>query len=452
MTVAAVMTHRHFLRSLFALVIPIALQNLLAALVLSADILMLGLVGQSAMAAVSLAGQVTFFLSLFYFGLAMGVGIMTAQYWGKGDKGSIEIVLSFAQGLSTGISAIAFVTTLVAPQATMGLLTNDPQLIHYGSLFLQTVAPSYLAMGLSQMYLSAMRSMEKARFSAVVSSVGLLVTIGLDALIILVLFPGRHDLAILGVGVATSIARFVELIVCGIHSRTQNGLRTHWRKRSQEGAQLQRDYLRFTLPVLGNFLVWGGALTATAGVMGHASADMVAANSVASALRNLAIVICTGIASGGAVLVGKYLGAGDMSGAKKSGDWILLYATGFGVLACLSLLMTSPLVLDSVQLTETASNILSGMLLISSFYCIAKALNSTIIGGIFPAGGDPRFGFWIDTIVMWGLTIPLSVLAGFVWKWPALALYLVISMDEFLKLPVALARYRRYRWLNQITR
>lgn len=159
---------RSFNEELIALVVPIALQNLLSAAVISVDILMLGLLSQSVMSAVSLAGQVTFFLTLFYLGLATGVGIMTAQYWGKTDLAAIEIVLNIAVRLSVGISLLFFAATVAVPDFIMRLLTSDPELVSYGALFLRAVALSYVAMAFSQMYLSSVRSMEKARISAII--------------------------------------------------------------------------------------------------------------------------------------------------------------------------------------------------------------------------------------------------------------------------------------------
>lgn len=76
-----------FNRALILLVVPIAMQNLISAAVSSADIVMLGMINQVAMSAVSLAGQITFVLTLFYMGLSTGAGILTAQYWGKNFGG-----------------------------------------------------------------------------------------------------------------------------------------------------------------------------------------------------------------------------------------------------------------------------------------------------------------------------------------------------------------------------
>ena len=76
---------RQFYRSVVALVLPMALQNLVNVAVTSADVIMLGRVGETVLSASSLAGQVQFVMTLFFFGLTSGAAVLTAQYWGKGD-------------------------------------------------------------------------------------------------------------------------------------------------------------------------------------------------------------------------------------------------------------------------------------------------------------------------------------------------------------------------------
>lgn len=441
-----------FNRALITLVVPIALQNLISAAVSSADIVMLGMISQSAMSAVSLAGQITFVLMLFYFGLSTGAGILTAQYWGKKDTGAIRRVLSIACVFSVCVSILFCIVSLCFPDTLMRIFTNDAELITYGGKYQRAVSFSYLAMSLSQMYLSVTKSMEKARFSAIVSSSCLLMNIVFNAVSIFVLFPGMPDKAILGVAIATVSARFTELACCVIHSLKAGNIRFRLPSRDNAQKQLLKDFFRYTMPVQANYIVWGCALTATAAIIGHVSSDMVAANSVAAVVKNLAIVLCGGIAGGGSILVGKYLGNGDIQAAKKAGNRLYLYALLFGVLAGVTILLIKPLVFRMINLNDTATDYLNGMLYICACYCIVKSLNSTAIGGIFCAGGDSKFGFWCDTIVMWGIILPLGLLCAFVWQVEPMILYMAICLDEFIKLPAAAFRFRQYRWLNNITR
>ena len=160
---AAIRYSKSFNRSLITLVVPIALQNLISATVSSVDILMLGMVNQSAMSAVSLVGQITFVLTLFYLGLSTGVGILTAQYWGKNDINVIQRVLNIACMFSVCVSFLFIVASLCFSDALMRVFTNDAELIMYGVKYQRAVSFSYLAMSLSQMYLCVVKNMEKVQ-------------------------------------------------------------------------------------------------------------------------------------------------------------------------------------------------------------------------------------------------------------------------------------------------
>ena len=444
--------NRIFNRALLTLVIPIAIQNLISAAVNFTDVVLLGLINQSAMSAVSLATQVTFVLTLFYMGLSTGAGILAAQYWGKKDIQAIQRVLNIACMFSVGISIIFFLFSFCFPDRLMRFFTNDGELIQYGAGFLRATSFSYLAMGFSQMYLNVVKSMENARLSASISSACLVLNIAFASLCIFVLFPGMPEKAVVGVAVSTVCARAIELGCCVIHSVTRGSVKFHLPVCDNMERNLLRDFFKYTMPIQANYIVWGGALTVTSAIIGHVSADMVAANSVASVVKDLAIVLCGGISSGGAVLIGKYLGNGNIKMAKSAGNRIVLYSVIFGALAGITILLIKPLIFNVMNLNATARDYLNGMLYICAYYCIGKALNSTTISGIFCAGGDPKFGFFCDTIVMWGIILPLSYACAFVWHLHPVAIYAIISLDEIIKLPAAIIRYRQYKWVNNITR
>ena len=441
-----------FNRTLITLVAPIAVQNLISAAVSSADILMLGMINQSAMSAISLAGQITFVLMLFYMGLSAGAGILTAQYWGKNDTGAIRRVLSIACMFSVCVSILFCIASICFPDTLMRMFTNDTELISYGEGYQRAVSFSYLAMSLSQMYLCVVKSMGKAHFSAVVTSMCLMLNIALNALSIFVLFPDNPEKAIIGVAAATVSARVIELVCCVIHSLKQGNIRFCLPPRDNVQKLLLGDYFRYTAPIQANYIVWGCAVAATAAIIGHVSSDMVAANSIATVVKNLAVVLCSGIAAGGSILVGKYLGNGDMQTAKRIGNRLYLYALVFGALAGAAILLIKPLVFNVVDLNDAARETLNGMLYICAYYCVGKSLNSMSIGGIFCAGGDSKFGFWCDGIVMWGIIIPLGYLCAFIWHVQPVTLYMVLCLDELIKLPAATIRFRKYRWLHNITR
>ena len=83
---------------------------------------------------------------------------------------------------------------------------------------------------------------------------------------------------------------------------------------------------------------------------------------------------------------------------------------------------------------------------------VAKSINMTTIAGIFPSGGDSKFGLICDTVTMWCFAVPIGFLAAFYWNLPVVLVFLIINLDEAVKVPAAIVHYKKYGWLKNITR
>lgn len=71
--------------------------------------------------------------------------------------------------------------------------------------------------------------------------------------------------------------------------------------------------------------------------------------------------------------------------------------------------------------------------------------------GVFPSGGDTRYGLILDGCVMWSL-VALGSIAAFVLKLDPMIVFIVLSVDELLKTPFVLIRYGKGTWIQNITR
>ena len=205
--------NRNFYRSLASLVIPITIQNFITNAVNSADVFMLGYVGQTELSAVSLANQFQFLLSGFFFGISSGVVMLASQYWGKKDTNSIQAVMGIATKIALAITLILAIGAVTVPESMMGIYTNDRTLITIGASYLRIVGISYVCMSFSQVYHCTLRSMERAQLSTVISSVALLLNVVLNAVFIFGI-GGAPKLGVIGVAVGTTAARVAELVLC----------------------------------------------------------------------------------------------------------------------------------------------------------------------------------------------------------------------------------------------
>lgn len=444
--------NKAFYKKLFALVIPIAVQNLMTALVSASDALMLGFLDQSSLSAVSLATQVQFVLNLFFCAILIGETILAAQYWGKEDKASVEKVLAIVLKLSTVIALVFFFAALLVPGALMRIFTNEKDLIELGIPYLRIVSWSYLFMGISQMFLCIMKNSGRTPRSTVYGSVAVILNIILNAVFIFGLF-GCPKMEIRGAALATVISRAVELLLCMMENRKREQVCIRWKYLAGSNRELRKDFYRYTTPVMFNELAWGCGFTMFSVIMGHLGSDAVAANSLANIVKNIVSCFCLGIGAGSSIIVGNELGSGNLERAKVYGGKLTRAAIISGVLSAALMLACSPLILKfAYTLTDTAREYLKLMLFVCSYYIVGKAVNSTTIAGIFAAGGDTRFGLLCDTITMWVVVVPIGLLAAFVFKLPVMLVYLLLNTDEVIKLPAVYIHYKKYKWLNNLTR
>ena len=442
---------REFYKKIYQLVTPIVIQNLLSAAVGSADVVMLNYVSQSAISAVSLAAQYTNILFMFYYGLGTGATMLCAQYYGKGEYEPIRVVQGFAMRISL-IASFAFaILALLKPELMMLVFTKDQELITLGATYLRYMSVTYLCWGILEIYLSVLRSIGEVKISMILNVTAFVLNIILNAVFIFGLF-GAPKMGVAGVALATMLSRVIELIGCFVVSLRQKEIKLNFLYMLKKNKLLMQDFIRLSLPALGNDIIWGLAFSMYSVIMGHLGSDVVAANSLVTVVRNFGSTLCFGIGSGGTILLGNIIGMNRMEEAKECASKILKLAIITGALGGVVILLISPLVLEFADLTENAHKYLKYMLLINSYYIMGGAVNATLIAGVFRAGGDSRFGFICDAIDMWVYAVPLGFIAAFVLKLPVMAVYFLLCTDEFVKWPWVFKHYRSMKWLKNITR
>ncbi len=123
-----------------------------------------------------------------------------------------------------------------------------------------------------------------------------------------------------------------------------------------------------------------------------------------------------------------------------------------GVLGGILIILLRPLFLIMGHLDDHAGWYLNIMLFVNAYYVIGMALNSTWISSMFRAGGDSRFGFLCDAIILWCWVIPVGFIFAFLLKLPPIWVYIFLMADEFFKMPFVYRHYKKYGWLKNITR
>ena len=440
-----------FYSQIFKLVLPIVIQNLLSAAVSSADVVMLNYVGQSSISAVSLAAQYANVLFMVFYGLGTGASMLCAQYYGKGDMQAIQVLEGIALRFSLGISMFFACAALILPGQMMRIFTTDQELIQIGAAYLRCMSVCYLCWGITEVYLAVLRSIGRVVVSTAMNVLAFSLNVGLNAVFIFGLF-GAPKLGAMGVAIATSLSRLIELVACAGVSFFSKDIKLDFRYLFVKNKALFSDFVRLSLPALGNDISWSLAFSMYSVIIGHLGTDAVAANSFVIVVRNFGTVLCFGMASAGGILLGNMIGEDKMEQAREGAKKLMKLTVITGAIGGGIILLASPIVLSYAKLTEQAMQYLKYMLAINTYYVMGAAVNTTLIAGVFRAGGDSRFGFICDTVDMWVYAVPLGFFAAFVLKLPVIWVYFLLCTDEFVKWPWVIRHYRSGKWLNNITR
>ena len=440
-----------FYRNLIRIALPITLQSLMLSLVAAADALMLGRVAQEQMTAVSLATQIQFVQNMFIFSATSAGAILGAQYWGKGDKRALENIFNLMLWFCGIVSILFFVACEMCPDILMRIFAGDEGLVLIGSKYLRVAGWSYLITGISQCYLTIMKVTEHVKTGAFISSTAVVLNIILNSIFIFGLL-GAPRMEAEGAALATTISRIVELFLCIVLSTGHKYIRPAFSRFIAVPGILIKDFARQCLPLMGGSLCWGIGFTSYTAIMGHMGVDAAAANSIAAVVRDIICCMCNGIGSAAGIIVGNELGAGNLELGKKYGIKLKNISYVIGFISTALVLAVTPAVVAGVLLTNQARQYLIGMMVIMSIYMIGRCVNTVTINGVLDGGGDTLFDMYSLIVCMWMIAIPLALAGAFVFHWSPLAVYACTCLDEVGKIPWVMHRFRKYKWVKDLTR
>lgn len=443
---------REFLKLVFGLAFPIALQNLINTAVTTADVVMLGKVGETALSSGSLAGQVQFVMSLMIFGMTSGASVLTAQYWGKKDVNTIEKVFSMTISFALIAGCTFFLVVELFPAQIMHIFSSEEEVIAGGVSYLRIVAFCYPISAFTTAYLYLMRSIERVKIGTAVFAGSLVANVLLNAVLIFGLF-GVPAMGVRGAALATFLSRCLEFgIVLFYIGKVNRQVRLraayffHW------DDLLLKDFLVLSIPVVLNETLWGAGMSANAAVLGQLGSAAAAANSVVRVIRELVMVMSVGLSAATSVLVGKAIGEKRLDLAKvyarrMIGLSIVVTSCASAVMFCLR-----GRIVGALTLGEQAREYLLFMLAVLAVYNLCQSVSCPVIVGVLRAGGDTRFGLILEGMALWVGSILLGWIGAFVLHLPVKGVFVLLMLDEFIKLPFALWRYRSKVWLRDVTR
>ena len=441
---------REFVRSMLALAVPVAFQQLITASLNMIDVLMVGQLGETSVAALGLANQIFFLLILFLFGVTSGMSIFTAQYWGKKDVENIRKVLGLCLAISVFVATAFTLAATLIPQRLMSFYTEDQEVIRLGSDYLRIVGLSYIMMAITVSYVSVLRSITMVKITVLVSVLGL----GLKTIIAYVLIFGIGSFPVLGVrgaAIGTAIGWTFECILLIILVyRLKTPLAAHPLSFFKFSRPFAMNILRTSMPAAINEVLWSVGFSSYNAVYARIGTDAIAAVNINATIEELMFVLFIGLGNACAVMVGNKIGAGEKHMAFEYGRRFMIMGVTVALIGGAIMFSLRETVISLYEISPSAADNLRRLMLVFALSAWLKMLNFILFIGALRAGGDTRYAMFTELFSVWAIGVPAALIGGFVLHLPVYGVYALVLLEEAVKAVIISRRFLSRKWIHDL--
>lgn len=435
--------------------VPIALQNLLTALLNIFDQMMVGWlpggIADSALSAVLLANQVIFIFQIICFAICNTVNIFIVQYTENGQHALIKNRAFFTFIVLAVVSLSATALCFFAPDAVIGLFDPSESYRALAADFLRLACLSFLPMGLSTGVTFMSRALKKMTAPLIVNVCAVGLNVLLNYTFMFGLF-GIKPVGFLGAAYGTIFSRLAEFIALAV---VMLAIKSPLIGRLSEAVKPDpafiKQYFKMFVPVLCNEIFWVLSSTVLLFVYDKLpnSETVLASVNIAQSLDKIVSVIMVGVGNASGIVLGNVIGRGDREEVFVSAKRVLVFSLIAGAaIAVLTFAcaFVAPSIFTGVSAAtkKTARN----LILLYALTAVFRMFSFSYCISILRTGGDTTFCLISETLMLWGIVMPLVLLCGLVFHTSLYVVYLVYNVGELLKIAVWSVRVRSKKWLK----
>lgn len=447
-----------FYRRYLLIAIPMIIQNFITNFVSFLDNIMVGQLGTEQMTGVAIINQLYFVYSLAIFGVASAASIFGAQYYGKRDFKGHMYTFRFRIYMIACVTIIAALIFIFGGETLISLyLTaesgegNAALTLAYAKEYLSVVMIGFVPFALTQAYASIVKETGQTFIPMVAGLSGVIINAVLDYMFIFGLGP-IPSMGVTGAAFATVIARFIEcaVVVIWAHTHTQeNQFLIGAYKGFGLPMDLYKKIMKKGTPLILNEILWACGMTALTQAYSIRGLEIVASINIANTINNLFNIVFIQLGACISIIVGQYLGAGELEEAKDADNKMIF----FSVACCtvMSLLMIAigkffPLLYNtSDHIREIATKFIYIQAIMMPFFSFSHCSYFTL-----RSGGKTGVTFIFDSGFTWVIMVPVALCLSLFSPLSIVMVYYLTNATEYIKNAMGFFMVRSNVWLNKL--
>ena len=449
---------RDFYRKVFAIVVPMIIQNTITNVVSLLDNVMVGRVGTLQMSAVTIVNQLMFIFYLCIFGGMAGAGIFATQYAGANNNGGIRHCMRMKAIVGVIMTALALGVFLVFKQPLIEMYIAKDTLpadaaatIKYATDYMLVMLIGLLPFAIMQVYASSLREVGETKLPMFASITAILVNLVFNYFLIFGKF-GFPKLGVVGAAIATVLSRFVEvaiIIIVSTLKRKKFPFIVGVFKSLYIPKNLAKQIITKGMPLLVNEFLWSSSMAVLLQCYSVRGIDVLAAVNISNTVNNLFNVVFLTMGNAVAIIVGQHLGANRIKEAKQSVWQLLALSVGCclimgGIMACLApfiphIYKTEP------EVKQMATYFLFVVAALMPVFAFAHNCYFTL-----RSGGRTLITFIFDSAFAWVIVVPFAFVLSKYTSLPVVPLYLSVQSLDIIKCIIGFFMVKKGMWIRNI--
>ncbi|MDO4619910.1 MAG: MATE family efflux transporter [Lachnospiraceae bacterium] len=453
------MKNKAFYRRALTIAVPMMIQNGITQFVGLLDNMMVGRIGTDAMSGVAIVNQLIMVWNLMIFGGLSGIGIFTAQFYGKNDRKGLRYTFRLMMQLSvllllTGLGIFFFFSTpLISLYLYQDGGIGDPAMtLQFANRYLSVMLLGFLPFIITQVYTTILKSTGETVVPMRASLTAVVVNL-IGNYVLIYGKLGFPKLGVAGAAAATVAARFVEMGFLVIWTQYRKE-RFTWLQGAFRSLYVPVSLLKNvgakTIPLMLNETLWAGGQAALTQCYAYMGLSVVAAFNISSTVSNVFCVAFIAMGAAIGIILGQELGQGNTETIQQMARRLTWFSVFLCTITAVLMLLMSGIIPQVYNTSPDIRALATTMLRITA---LTMPIDAYANAAYFTlrSGGKTFITFLFDSCFSWVCTVPAAFFLTRYSGLPFPAIYAIVLALPLIKCLIGSAMVRRGIWINDIT-
>lgn len=447
-----------FYKRYIFLAIPMIVQNAITNFVSFLDNIMVGQLGTEQMSGVAIVNQLIFVYNLAVFGAASAASIYGAQYFGKGDHKGHMYSFRFKLYATLIVTIFTIVLFLTQGENLISLYLTDTTgdgatelALGYAMDYITVMVVGLIPFAINQAYSTTI----KETGQTLVPMLAGLAAVGTNAVLDYLMIFGIGPFPVMGVvgaALATVISRYVEaaIVIVWAHVHKDGN---KYLTGAYAGLGMPFNSFKMIMikgfPLMINEVLWAAGMTTVTQCYSIRGLDVVAGLNIASTISNLFNIVFIQLGACISIIVGQYLGAGELEEAKDADNKMIAFSVFCCCIMAVLMLLTGGLFPELYNTSDEIKALATSFIYVSAAIMPLCACSHASYFTL-RSGGKTLVTFFFDSVFTWVIIVPLAFVLAHYTGLGIVMIYFLVQATELIKVLIGYIMVKSNVWLVQM--